>query len=317
MSNTPYGGMETVSCPISNSKDFTPYLQVADRFDSSGKRDWQLVRSCASGLIMLNPRPDSDEIAMHYRNGEYEPYRHSQNSSSFKERAYLAARSMLLGYRAGIILKGCAKPLEECVVLEIGCSTGDLLHYYHRKGLPLNNLAGVEPDPDAARYAREVFGLNIFPSIAEEGAERRTFDRIVLWHTLEHIHGINETLHEVAHQLKPDGVLVIAVPNPASVDAEQYGKHWIAYDAPRHLYHFWQGTLEKLLVLHKLSVFKRIPYFPDTVYNMLYSEALLSKREQRTFNALRIATLLGRVAIDAVKGGERASSVVYFARRAE
>ena len=311
--------MESVPCPISYSKEFTPYLQVPDRFDRSGKAEWTLVRSCASGLIMLNPRPDSAEIARHYRSAEYDPYRHSQNSSSFKERAYLAARSLLLGYRAGIILKGWLKPIEQCAVLEIGCATGDLLNCFHRhSGVPINNLAGVEPDADAATYARKRSGLKISPTLSDQNLEEKTFDRIVLWHTLEHIHAIHETLCQVARLLKPDGVLVIALPNPASYDAEYYRENWVAYDAPRHLYHFQPGTLEKLLELHKLTVFRRQPYFPDLLYNSFHSEALLSTRQKRRFTVLRMCSLLGRVSLYAAKGGlwpMKASSLVYFARK--
>jgi len=311
--------METAPCPITNSRKFTPYIEVADRFDPSGKAEWNIVRSCASGLIMLNPRPDSSEIARHYRSAEYDPYRHSENSSSFKERAYLTARSILLGYRTGIILKGLLKPIKKCTVLEIGCSTGDLLNCFHRhSGVPINNLVGVEPDPDAAQYAREFFGLNIFPSIAEESAEKKTFDRIVLWHTLEHIHAIHETLSQAAGQLQPDGMLVIALPNPASYDAEHYQENWIAWDAPRHLYHFVPESLKKLLKQHSLQVVNCQPYLPDSIYNTLHSEALRSKRQNQRFNVLQILTLFGRTSLYAVKSGlwpMRASSLVYFVKQ--
>ncbi|MEI7787788.1 MAG: class I SAM-dependent methyltransferase [Chlorobiaceae bacterium] len=308
--------MESVPCPISNSEEFTPYLQIPDRFDRSGNVRWSLVRSPASGLIMLNPRPDRGEIAEHYRSGEYDPYWHGLNSESLRERAYLAARSLLLRWRAGLIMRGWTKPMAECSVLEIGCSTGDLLNYFHRKGVPIDHLAGVEPDGDAAGYAREFFGLKIFPSVSDKNLGEKTFDRIVLWHTLEHIHDIHETLKLVARQLKPEGVVVLALPNPASYDAEYYGENWVAYDAPRHLYHFWPGTVEKLLALHKLSVFRRLPYFPDFLYNTFYSEVLLSKRQKRRFTVLRMLTLLWRLSLYAVKGGfwpMKASSLIYFA----
>jgi len=312
--------MESVPCPISYSKEFTPYLQVPDRFDRSGKAEWTLVRSCASGLIMLNPRPDSAEIARHYRNGEYDPYWQRQNSTTLRARTSLAARSLLLRYRAEIILQGLSKPREHCTVLEIGCSTGDLLNYFHcRSGVPVINLAGVEPDAEAADFARNSSGLNIFSSLADETLGRKTFDRIVLWHSLEHIHTIQATLNHVANRLKPDGVLVIALPNPASFDAELYGENWVAYDAPRHLYHFWPGTLENLLASHNLTVFKRQSYFPDLLYNIVHSEALLHKRQNRRFNVMRILHILVRGSVEAVKGGmgqTRASSLIYFARRA-
>ena len=306
--------METVACPITNSTEFTDYLQLPDRFDSSGKERWTLVRSAVSGLIMLNPRPDSSEITHHYHSGQYDPYLHDQNSSSFRDKVYLAARSFLLRYRAKIILKGITKPMQQLSILEIGCSTGALLDYFHRKkGVTLQNLAGVEPDTEAAKHARKHFGLQVYPSLHEEGFGEKTFDRIVLWHTLEHIHAINETVELVAKKLAPEGVLVIALPNPASFDAGLYRENWIAWDAPRHLYHFVPGTLEKLLELHNLNILRESPYFPDTLYNIFHSEKLLSQREKQKFNALRVTGAL--LEATAMTRAEKASSLVYYCRK--
>ena len=311
--------METVYCPISGSAEFTAWLQVPDRFDTSGKVLWQLVRSEASGLVMLNPRPDSSEASLHYPAGSYDPHLHAQSSSSMRDRAYLAARSLLLSFRASMILHGAAKPLRRVSLLEIGCSTGDLLNYFHRrKGIPVDNLAGVEPDREAAAYARERFGLNISPSLNDTIDGKIKFDRIVLWHTLEHIHAIHETLEYAAQQLTPDGVLIIALPNPESSDAKHYRENWIAWDAPRHLYHFVPETLEKLLELHKLRVVKQLAYLPDTLYNTFHSEKLLCKRENRGFHAPQLGAA-GLKAITASAIGflwpMKASSIVYFVKK--
>ncbi|MEI7826091.1 MAG: class I SAM-dependent methyltransferase [Chlorobiaceae bacterium] len=313
--------METVPCPISNSAEFTPWLQVPDRFDPAGNEQWTLQRSNASGLIMLNPRPDFSEIAFHYHTGQYDPHLHAQNSTTVSERAYLAARSLLLRYRAGLILKECRKPLQQVRLLEIGCSTGDLLNCFHqKKGIPLENLAGVEPDTEAADYARTVFGLKVYPSVSDATDPEMRFDRIVLWHTLEHIHAIHETLAYAAERLAPEGVLIIALPNPESYDARHYKKNWIAWDAPRHLYHFVPDTLEKLLEMHQMSIFKRLPYLPDTIYNTLHSEKLCCKRANRGFHASQLATALLRGIATAVRGAllpRQASSLVYFVRKSQ
>ncbi len=311
--------METVPCPISNSTEFTPWLEVPDRFDSSGKTRWQLVQSCASGLIMLNPRPDSSEAALHYRNGQYDPYLHERGRLSPGERLYLAARSLLLRYRASLILNGAAtaKPLMKLSILEIGCATGDLLNFFHRsRGVPLDHLAGVEPEAESAAYAREVFGLRVSPFL-QDGYPKR-FDRIVLWHTLEHLHEINEMLHAVASLLEPDGVLVIALPNPAGSGAKYYRENWIAWDAPRHLFHFMPGTLEKLLEQHHLHVFRRRPYLPDALYNTFYSEKLRCKREGGRFHLRQQGIALGRAMVSLGKEAlwpKEASSFIYFARK--
>ena len=313
--------METAPCPISGSTDFTPWLQVPDRFDPTGKERWTLMRSSTSGLIMLNPRPDSAEIALHYHTGQYDPHLQAQNSTTITEKSYLAARSLLLRYRASLIQRGALKPLRQLRVLEIGCSTGDLLNYFHRrKGIPLDQLAGVEPDREAAAYARERFGLNVSPSLSDATDGEMRFDRIVMWHTLEHIHAIHETLDYVAQQLSPDGVLIIALPNPDSSDAKHYQENWIAWDAPRHLYHFVPETLEKLLEGSGLKVVHRQPYPPDSIYNTLHSEKLRCKSARKGFHAPQWGAAMLKGIAAAVIGALlplNASSLVYFVRKSQ
>jgi 2-polyprenyl-3-methyl-5-hydroxy-6-metoxy-1,4-benzoquinol methylase len=267
---------------------------------------------------MLNPRPDSSEIAVHYRNGQYDPYLHKNSSSSLGEKAYLAARSLLLRYRASLILNGALKPLHKLSILEIGCSTGELLNFFHRiKAMPLDHLAGVEPDAESAAYAREVFGLRVSPVLQQNGYSSG-FDRIVLWHTLEHIHTLRETLNCLASLLEPDGVLVIALPNPASSGAKFYRENWIAWDAPRHLFHFMPGTLEALLEQHKLRVFKHQPYLPDALYNTFYSEQLRCKSQDGRFHLLQRGIAFGRAMVSLgfeALWQKQASSFIYFARK--
>jgi hypothetical protein len=292
--------METVPCPISSSTAFTPWLKVPDRFDDTERAEWQLVRSSASGLIMLNPRPDYAEAESHYRNGAYDPYLHAANGMTFTERAYLSARTLLLGYRADIILKGMKKPPKEISLLEIGCSTGDLLNCLHRKkGIPKKNIAGVEPDFESRKFGREQYGLTILPSIAELADSNRTPEKFAY----------------LSEKLDEKGILVLALPNPASSDARHYRENWIAWDAPRHLYHFVPDTLEKLLDRHDLQIAGYKPYFPDSLYNTLHSEKLRCKREKRGFSFLQLAAALLKAIAAAGIGALqplKASSLVYF-----
>ncbi len=306
--------METVPCPISKSSEFSPWLELPDRFDASGKARWQLVQSSVSGLVMLNPRPDSSEVASHYHRSLYDPFLHKRNAATLKEKAYLAARALLLRYRARLILHGALKPAHKLSILEIGSSTGDLLNFFHHRiGVKLAHLAGVEPDVESAAHCVDHFGIKASPSLMGVVGK---FDRIVLWHTLEHIHDLHETLQAVAGLLGPDGQLVIAIPNPACSGANHYRENWVAFDAPRHLYHFMPGTLKKLLELHEFTLFSERSYWPDAYYNALYSEQLYCERSGRRFNVRRLFRALCRGAVDAVRGVMRpgeGAGVVYFA----
>ncbi len=309
--------METAPCPITDSTKFLHVLRLPDRFDSSGELHWELLRSASSGLLMLNPRPEQSEAPAHYHSGAYDPYLQSGKGATARERSYLAARRLLLGYRASLVLKGSPKPSRKLSILEIGCSTGDLLTWLHqKKRIPAAHLAGIEPDEEAAAFAKKRCGVNVWRSVADADTARGPFDRIVMWHALEHIHDLHETLAFAARWLKRDGELVIALPNPASFDALHYGENWIAWDAPRHLYHFTPDTLEKLLEMHGLRIQRRTPYLPDTLYNTLHSERLRAHREGLPLGVLSVVKSLLKAAAFALKGAAepaKASSLVYWA----
>jgi 2-polyprenyl-3-methyl-5-hydroxy-6-metoxy-1,4-benzoquinol methylase len=289
--------METVPCPVTGSREFRPLLQAPDRFNLQGQ-PWQLVQSTASGLVMLDPRPEMNEMVAHYPAEAYDPYLHDGNASTLRDRVFLAATSLLLSGKAEIVMKGIDKPAKSVQVLEVGCSTGRLLLRIHRDfGVPLENLCGVETDRQAAAIAKSAGIGSISESGLDETSFESRFDRIVFWHALEHLHRINESLDRARELLKPEGQLVIAVPNIQSSDARRYGKHWIALDAPRHLWHFTPDTLGRLLVKHGFSVLHIDRWIPDTLYNVWYSEKLdrtISGRQfglggfaRATLNAMR------------------------------
>jgi predicted SAM-dependent methyltransferase len=56
-----------------------------------------------------------------------------------------------------------------------------------------------------------------------------------------------EVLEEIHRILRPDGLLLIAVPNIKSYAAQRFKDLWYALDAPRHLIHFSPETLSYLL----------------------------------------------------------------------
>ncbi len=66
--------------------------------------------------------------------------------------------------------------------------------------------------------------------------ESESFDAVTLWNVFEHLYNPNGTLQEIHRLLKKDGILVMIFPNWDSLDHRLFGKGWIGYDAPRHLF---------------------------------------------------------------------------------
>jgi SAM-dependent methyltransferase len=60
---------------------------------------------------------------------------------------------------------------------------------------------------------------------------------VVFWHSLEHLRRPGAAVEHAAGLLEPGGVMLIAMPNPASIQARVFGDRWLALDLPRHLVH--------------------------------------------------------------------------------
>jgi hypothetical protein len=66
---------------------------------------------------------------------------------------------------------------------------------------------------------------------------------IVFWHSLEHLREPGAAVEHAAGLLEPGGVMLIAMPNPGSIQARVFGDRWLALDLPRHLVHVPASTL--------------------------------------------------------------------------
>jgi SAM-dependent methyltransferase len=66
---------------------------------------------------------------------------------------------------------------------------------------------------------------------------RERWAAVVFWHSLEHLRRPGGAVDHAAELLEPGGVMVIAMPNPASIQAQVFGDRWFALDLPRHLVH--------------------------------------------------------------------------------
>jgi len=130
-------------------------------------------------------------------------------------------------------------------LLDLGCATGIFPHGMRRRGW---ETWGVEPHAGAAQYARDRLGIDVFVGELEGVAfPVRFFDVVTLWDVLEHVRDPRRTLEEIARILRPQGLLVLNLPNPDCLEARLFGPYWAGWDVPRHLHVFSRRALERLL----------------------------------------------------------------------
>jgi SAM-dependent methyltransferase len=110
------------------------------------------------------------------------------------------------------------------------------------------DVYGVELSETSAAHAREVLGLPVFVGPLEQLPQPAgSFDVVILWHVLEHFSSPGEALRRCHELLRPGGLLVVAVPNFASLQARVAGPEWFHLDVPRHYVHFGLPVLTRTL----------------------------------------------------------------------
>lgn len=232
--------METISCILCGQSETRLAFRGKDRLGVTDET-FSIVQCQGCGLLYLNPRPTREEMGQYYPYSQYK----DEFTPAIEDEPSVVSRLNRL-YHMERLCRAVERVKQEGQLLDVGCATGNFLDRMRRRGGW--RVYGVEVHEEAARYAQERFGLEVFQGELE-GARyaARSFDVVTLWNVLEHLHSPLDTLGEIRRLLKDDGVLILTVPNVESLDARLFGECWIGLDPPRHLYGFSARTLDRLL----------------------------------------------------------------------
>jgi SAM-dependent methyltransferase len=129
-------------------------------------------------------------------------------------------------------------------ILDVGCGRGVHLGALADRGFEVH---GFEVSERAARGVDPRATVAIAAELRDARYPAGFFDKVILWHVLEHLRDPMGTLEEVRRILRPGGRLVVAVPNFGSLQARWAGPTWFHLDPPRHLFHFPVRALERML----------------------------------------------------------------------
>lgn len=250
-------------CPVCDNNNFNKVFDAVDHFSS--KEVFPVCECSECGFRFTNNFPSEDLIGKYYDSPAY--ISHSDSDKGLTNRMYHLFRVLMLRRKVNLVKRELKQ--DNANLLDIGCGTGYFLHTAKKSGF---TVTGIEKDDRAREKAITRFGLDIKDENAFFGIARSSFDVVTLWHVLEHLERLHESLDKIGEILSPDGTLVIALPNYRSYDAQYYREKWAAYDTPRHLWHFTPDTLQRLVSKHRMQVIKcyRMPL--DAYYVSLLSE---------------------------------------------
>ncbi len=248
-------------CKICNSQNFQNVLKVRDYTVSRETFD---VCSCGDCSFTFTKFASNRDLGYFYQSEAY--ISHTNSSTGLFNTLYQLVRNYTLSSKARLI----ARYIKPKSVFDYGCGTGQFLKYFMDKGVC---TFGVEVS-DSARLRSKELGLEIYSSKEDfdQSVSRETFDLITLWHVLEHVEDLNETITFLKSKMSEISILLIAVPNHKSLDAKIYAEYWAAYDVPRHLYHFDPNSMGQLLAKHDLKIIVTKPMWFDSFYVSMLSE---------------------------------------------
>ena len=235
--------MEQINCSICNKENSVPYLRIPNIFFSYPV-DFNLVKCKDCNFVYLNPRISSNKIIKYYST-DYFPHVEKNNFMKY-------VQLLLFRWKRYIIelFKKKGK------VIDIGSGNNSFIKYMRNHSWNAESF--------------DKFNNSTIDDINK--CKDSYYDVITLWHSIEHIHNIDNFLMKIKRIIKKDGILIIACPNINSIDSDLLGDKWIAYDAPRHLYHFSPETLSKYLSKFNLSIVAYYRMYQDTLFNIIKSK---------------------------------------------
>ena len=249
------------NCPVCGSEILDPFISGKDYFLTGEKFEIVKCREC--GFRFTNPRPKAEELGKYYESAQY--ISHSDTRKGLFAFVYQLVRKYTLGRKLALI----SKFLRNGEILDIGCATGQFLNYMSEHGW---KATGIEPDDKTRDHAISQYGLQVFPEEKLNTMLKSSFDVITMWHVLEHVSDLNGRMEQLKKILKPQGTLIIAVPNCDAYDAKKYGEYWAGYDLPRHLYHFTKSDIKTLAENFGFTIVNILPMRFDAFYVSLLSE---------------------------------------------
>ena len=237
--------MDYTNCIICNKDKF----ELFSTFNLDIKK-FTLVKCLNCHFVYLNPRIKEQDILKFYGNN-YQPF---QKKISFINIIYLAVRQINFIIKYKII----NKYNKIGRILDIG--SGD--NFFPNK----MESRGWES------YSYDKF-YNSNSSIRNlSSLNSNSFDCITLWHSIEHMYDIDDIFKNINNLLNKDGYLYIACPNIDAPEIDILNKNWIAFDIPRHLYHFNYYSMQKFLNKHNFKIVDIHNLTIDSLYNVFMSE---------------------------------------------
>jgi 2-polyprenyl-3-methyl-5-hydroxy-6-metoxy-1,4-benzoquinol methylase len=223
---------------------------ATDRLYGTTQREFQIVACDGCGLMRLAPLPAPEDLPRYYPpNYWYAP------DGSLAGRLEESYRRVVLRDHVRFAGRALAECGESGPVLDVGCGGGLFPRMLRELGLA---AMGLDSSPEAAAAAWHTNGVpTLRGDLAHAPLAAASCAGITMFHVLEHVYDPRGYLDAAHNLLKPQGRLIVQVPNAACWQFRLLGSRWNGVDPPRHLTDFRARDLEAMLAAAGFQVLRR------------------------------------------------------------
>jgi SAM-dependent methyltransferase len=231
---------KVVACPCCHATGLAVLFEAADYISHD---IFQVIRCSCCGLVMTSPVPDAEAMSHYYPSSYF----------GVGGRRFSGLGETIISLERARRVRAIQQFYPQSGrILDIGCGRGLMLYELKRNGW---ECYGTELS-ETLTYQLERAGIKAFCKLDVKDCRFPTsfFDVVSLWHSFEHLSDPCSTLDEIYRILKPNGLVVFAVPNFGGWLSQWTRQHWFALDVPRHLFHYDRQSLAALIKLHGFSI---------------------------------------------------------------
>jgi SAM-dependent methyltransferase len=228
-------------CPACGHRESRLLFSGTDRLYGTTNKIFRIVECRNCRLIRLDPQPHPLELHDYYPTNYW--YTSNTDTTDRLEQTY---RRFVLRDHLRFVERALRESEETGLVLDVGCGGGLFLQMLAERGVP--NVVGLDFSLDAAHVAWRRAGVPaICATLTRAPVAPASCAAVTMFHVLEHLYDPASYL-DAAHQLlRPDGRLIVQVPNAACWQFLLLGERWNGIDVPRHLIDFRLSDVDSLL----------------------------------------------------------------------
>ena len=229
------------ACPACGTHQKRILFSATDRLYGTTDRVFQVVECLKCRLIRLHPQPTPLELNQYYP----QEYWFVADTST-ADRLEQVYRRFVLRDHLQFVERALRDSEEKGIVLDVGCGGGLFLQMLaERCGA---KVVGLDFSLDAAHVAWSRAGVPaVCATLSRAPLAPESCAVVTMFHVLEHLYDPASYLDAARQLLRPDGRLIVQVPNAACWQFLLLGERWNGIDVPRHLTDFRLSDLDQLL----------------------------------------------------------------------